>query len=87
MAIYLNYRNGYGDVEPRIRNAAKAFHSEHGLLPACIVVNPTELDKARAVCKALELKVPVKSIGGCLVPEVWLQIPEAPSVQTQEPET
>lgn len=75
MGTFLTYR-GVGDMEMRIRVAVGAFYRSWGTLPAAIVVNKRELDGARVAAEALELGVPVGSIGGCLVPEVWLEVVE-----------
>ena len=68
------YRNGGGTIEARIKAALVDFHKRRGTLPAQVIVNPTERDQATAAVKALEVKRPVGVSGGCLIPEVWLEI-------------
>lgn len=77
MTSYKVYRNGGGPVESRIKTACQLFYRDRGTIPAGVVVNPTELQAARAACAALSLGVPVEAVGGCLIPEVWLQEPDA----------
>ena len=73
-ATFKTYRDGAGDMETRIKRAVAMFYGSWGVLPVAIVVNKRELGAARVAAEALELGVPVGSIGGCLVPEVWLEI-------------
>lgn len=73
MGTFKTYR-GVGDVETRIKVAVGRFYKSRGVLPAAIVVNKCELDGARVVVKTLALRMPVGSMGGCLVPEVWLEV-------------
>jgi len=72
--IYLTYRDGAGEVEARIKAAVTSFYRTRGRLPDSIVVNPTELEAARAAIEVLALNTPIESVGGCLVPEVWLAV-------------
>jgi hypothetical protein len=74
--MYITYRDGTGPVEARIEKAVRLFYADRRVLPAAIVVNPNELDGAREAIKVLALRTPVKSVGGCLVPEVWLEVAE-----------
>jgi len=46
------------------------------VLPAGVIVNPTEIDAAQEAIKALSLSMPVANAGGCLLPEIWLEIAE-----------
>jgi hypothetical protein len=73
---YQVYRNGGGTVEARIKTACQLFYKDLREAPAAVIVNPTELQAALEAREALALKVPVASSGGCLVPEVWLELPE-----------
>jgi hypothetical protein len=73
VGTFKTYR-GAGDVETRIKVAVGRFYKSWGMLPAAIVVNKCELDGARVAAETLELGVPVGSMGGCLVPEVWLEV-------------
>lgn len=72
--MYLVYRDGTNGMEARIRAAVASFYGVRGRLPALVVVNGTELETAVAAIEALELDVPVRIGGGCLVPEVWLAV-------------
>ena len=74
---FIVYRNGTGPVEQRIKAAALDFCRSRHRLPASIVVHKSELDVAREAVKSLELsRIPVEGCGGCLVPEVWLEVGE-----------
>ena len=73
MGTFKAYRSA-GELETRIKMAVAMFYKSWGVLPAAIVVNKCELDGARVAAERLELGVPIGSIGGCLVPEVWLEI-------------
>ena len=57
---FIVYRNGTGPVEQRIKAAALDFCRSRHRLPASIVVHKSELE----------------GCGGCLVPEVWLEVGE-----------
>jgi len=76
MTTYIVYRNGGGAMEARLRAALIDFYKRRGTLPSLIMVHPAELGQAEAACKALEVKHPVAACGGCLIPEVWLGLPE-----------
>lgn len=73
--MYAVYRDGSGDLESRVKKAVAAFYRQRGALPARIVVNPTEAAAGAEAVKALGLAVPVEGSGGCLIPEVWLEVP------------
>jgi hypothetical protein len=73
VGTFKTYR-GAGELEIRIKMAVAMFYKSWGVLPAAIVVNKRELDGARVAAGTLGLGVPVGSIGGCLVPEVWLEV-------------
>jgi hypothetical protein len=76
MVSYQVYRNGGGPIEGRIKAALLDFHKRRGTLPAQVIVNPTEYAQAAAALDALEVARPVSVSGGCLVPEVWLELPD-----------
>jgi len=71
--MFVTYR-GAGTVEVRIQAVVGDFYRARNVLPAAIVVNPTELEAAQVAARALALKVPVRECGGCLIPEVWLEV-------------
>lgn len=73
MTTFITYRNGTDELEKRIEAAMIHFQQQHGRLPAAVVVHKSEVDTARA----LTLALPVSGTGGCLVGEVWLQVPQA----------
>ena len=78
MKSYLVYRNGWTDVKqfPAVLEATLArYANEHGALPKSACVNPVvELD-AKEVMRDLGFSVKVRSVGGCLLCEIWLQGP------------
>ena len=61
------------NLETAIKYAVKQYYTRHRRLPAAIVVNPRLEAEARAAVSRLELNVPVRTLGGCLVWEVWLE--------------
>jgi hypothetical protein len=73
---YRVYRNGGGTVEARIKTACQLFYKDRREAPAAVIVNPTELQAALEAREALALTIPVNVTGGCLIPEVWLELPE-----------
>ncbi len=73
---YLVYRNGHGNIEDRLRAALAYFYERYHCLPIEVVVNPSEVAGAKTALRALDLpRLAVQSVGGCLVPEVWLGVP------------
>ncbi|MBN1975945.1 MAG: hypothetical protein JW918_00965 [Anaerolineae bacterium] len=76
MTSYQVYRNGGGTIEARIKAACQLFYKDRRRAPVQVVVNPAEHQAAREACGALALAIPVASSGGCLIPEVWLQLPD-----------
>ena len=72
MTTYSVYRNGTGELEKRIAAALAHFRQSQGQDPASVTVHKSEADKARALGLACE----VRGCGGCIVPEVWLQLPD-----------
>jgi hypothetical protein len=74
MTTFITYRDGMDKLETRIKTAVGHFYQSRQRLPVCIVVNRSELDAARVAAETLALSVLVGSIGGCLVPEVWLEV-------------
>ena len=66
-----------GDLGARLRRAVRGFYERHGRrLPAALAVARVEVEGARAAARGLDLGMPVVVNGGCLVPEVWLGVPE-----------
>lgn len=76
MATFITYRDGTDELETRIKTVVGHFYQNRKRLPARIVVNKLELDAVRVAAEALALSMPVGSIGGCLIGEVWLELPE-----------
>ena len=72
------YRNGSMTLQERIAAALAHYPTEHdGALPVAVVVNPRNLEAARAVVRALDLdRLPVVGNGGVMVVECWLEIAE-----------
>ena len=75
MTEYLTARPTGATVQDRIKAAMIAYYQARRSLPAGIAVSPRELGAAVVATAALGLKIPVEGIGGCLVPEVWLEVP------------
>ncbi len=65
-----------GTLQQRIQAAVERYKRSKGHAPAEIVVNRKEAEKARRVIKKMGLKTRVETIGGCLVPEVWVRVDE-----------
>lgn len=76
MTTFKSYRNGTSKLEVRIKEAVSHFFKDRGELPAAVVVHRTEMDDAQAAVKTLDLSLEVRGSGGCLVPEIWLQLPK-----------
>jgi hypothetical protein len=73
MVTYRVYRYPHGDLKERLREALRDYYARHGRLPGSVVVHPSLKEEAAGALAALELpRLPVKGVGGCLVPEVWL---------------
>jgi len=73
MVTYRVYRHPYGDLTERLREALRDYYSRHGRLPGSVVVHKSLVREAVEALAALALpRLPVKGVGGCLVPEVWL---------------
>ncbi len=76
MVTYRVYRCQHGDLTERLREALRDYYNRHGRLPPEVVVHKSLAREAADALVALELpRLPVKGMGGCLVPEVWLQMP------------
>jgi len=72
---YHVYRYQHGDLPQRLREALRDYYARHGRLPSGVVVHKSLKDEAAKALAALELpRLPVKGVGGCLVPEVWLPL-------------
>jgi len=72
LSVYHVYRNGHSDLTERLQEALQDYHARYGRLPGSVVVHPSLKDKAAKALAALDLRLPVEGVGGCLVPEVWL---------------
>ena len=73
LPVYRVYRDGRGDLKERLREALRDYYARHGRLPGAVVVHRSLKEEAVGALAALELpRLPVKGVGGCLVPEVWL---------------
>ncbi len=73
LPVYRVYRDGRGDLTVRLREALRDYYGRHGRLPGAVVVHKSLVREAAGALAALELpRLPVKGVGGCLVPEVWL---------------
>jgi hypothetical protein len=44
--------------------------------PVAVLVNPANEERARAALAELDVNLPVKTLGGCLVGEVWIGVTE-----------
>jgi hypothetical protein len=74
MNNYTLYRLREATLAQRITEALSHYSIHNaGALPRGITVNPKDLESAREIVRALDLTLPVKSNGGCLQGEVWLQ--------------
>jgi len=71
---YRVYRHPYGDLKERLREALRDYYGRHGRLPGSVVVHKSLVREAAEALAALDLRLPVKGVGGCLVPEVWLPL-------------
>lgn len=76
MATFKTYRDGTGSLERRIERAVARFHKDRGRLPAAMIVHSSEVADARTAVQALKLALPVRGSGGCIIPEVWLELPK-----------
>ncbi len=61
-------------LQSRIKDAITSFYAEFQHLPAAVVVNGNNATDAARAVDALELRLPVNTIGGCLLDEVWLEM-------------
>lgn len=74
---YAVYRNGHGDLTERLREALRDYYARYGQLPPGVVVHPSLKEETAKALAALDLpQMPVGGAKGCLVPEVWLPLPE-----------
>ena len=77
MVTYRVYRHPHGDLTERLREALRDYYARYGRLPGAVVVHRSLKDEAAKALAALDLpRLPVKGVGGCLVPEVWLAMTE-----------
>lgn len=68
------HRNGKDQIQERIQEAVRDYYTRHRRLPAAVVVNPKEAQRAQEALEALDLRVPLEMATGCLIPEVWLGV-------------
>lgn len=71
---FIAYRNGTEALERRIKLALAAFHKSFGRWPAAVVVPSSEIETAAPLVADLGVGCEVRGSGGCLVPEVWLEV-------------
>jgi hypothetical protein len=75
--VYRVYRGtDRGDLMERLREALRDYYARHGRLPSGVVVHKSLVREAAEALAALDLRLPVEGVGGCLVPEVWLAMTE-----------
>ncbi|HEY75658.1 MAG TPA: hypothetical protein G4O00_05690, partial [Thermoflexia bacterium] len=65
MHVYRDGEHG-NNIEARIQEAVKDFYCRYRVLPATVVVHPSEAEAARSALDALDLKVSLQTSGGCL---------------------
>jgi hypothetical protein len=59
-----------------VKTVVDEFTEWNGCRPAGVVVHQSEAGKMAEILRDLCLALPVRTSGGCLVGEVWLQLPE-----------
>ena len=74
MTTYIAYRNGSDELERRVKMALATFYKQHSRWPTAVVVHPSEVAEATALVSGLGVGCQVRGNGGCLKPEVWLEI-------------
>lgn len=79
MTTFIAYRNGTDNLERRIRLALASFRKSFDRWPAAVVVPSSEVAEAMGLVVGLGVGCEVRGSGGCLVPEVWLEINENPA--------
>jgi hypothetical protein len=72
LSVYHVYRNGHSDLTERLQEALQDYHARYGRLPGSVVVHKSLVREAVEALAALDLRLHVEGVGGCLVPEVWL---------------
>lgn len=73
-----------GDLSPALTDALEAHRGRYGADPAGLIVNPSLMEPARAAVDTLGLgDLAVRTSGGCLVWEVWLEV--TPAVDGGQP--
>ena len=73
--LYLTYRSNSQLIDA-IRASVQHFYAQRRCLPGVIAVNPTARAEAQAAVDSLQLRVPLQTVGGCLLGEVWLGVKE-----------
>lgn len=75
---YIAYRNGSDNLERRIKLALASFRKSFNRWPAAVVVPSSDVDEAVGLMPGLGIKgLGVRGSGGCLVPEVWLEVADS----------
>ena len=82
--VYRDGKSGTG-LQERIREAVRNHYVRHRCLPTVVVVNPKEAQEAQKALEALDLRVPLETAPGCLIPEVWLGWEVGEEWPTNEP--
>ncbi len=74
---YVVYRGHGQTMKERLQRALAMYRTVYrDGLPLGIVVNPREEEAAHRALKALNMEIPVYTLGGCLVPEIWFVVAE-----------
>ncbi|MBN1887109.1 MAG: hypothetical protein JW850_03935 [Thermoflexales bacterium] len=83
---FKTYRNGWkGDPSslPGVLQAVIGdFAGRHAVMPKSVMIHPTAAGAAAAALAGLGLaSLEVQTAGGCLLGEIWLEVPEAEAVR------
>jgi hypothetical protein len=85
---YEIYRDGASKLRNHLQASIQAFYGRHGRLPVSVIVSKSKTsqkdegeqtleEKAKVALENLELPdLPVKTTGGCLAGEIWLEVGE-----------
>lgn len=84
VATFMVCRNHAVELETRIKAALEEFYAVHRQPPASMVVHTSEVSDAQAAVRQLapDTGVEVRGCGGCLVPEVWVELPNTKRNET-----
>ncbi len=76
---YITYRNGWHGDLSKLPDAMEAvvadFADRFGAMPASVAVNPAVTGLAQQALAGLSLAASVCPVGGCLLGEIWLEMP------------